>query len=367
MLPLNGVTLGVLLLLGLLAYATWAIPVVSPASLAFGVRVPAREKAGPALLEILRGYRVDWLAVTVGLAAIAALLLAVSATPLVLISLELVVAPYFLVYYLAYRRVRELKRVRGWAASSRDVAVVAVGEPEAEDGLMLGAVVPLGVLLAEVVAGLFLYAGAPALLPTHFDSSGIPNSYAPKSIGVFFLPVELSAGVTALLLGLTYLSLRAPLRLDPASPEASALRSRVFLRRMRWGLFGLCTVVNLSIFFAGLATWGLAIPAGLVVTVPLLLLVGYAVVFATVAIRTGQMGSRVAVAGAPAPSFPNVRDDDRYWRAGAIYYNPGDSAILVPKRAGVGWTLNFGRPAAWLILLVPILLAIFVSFVVRHG
>jgi uncharacterized membrane protein len=38
---------------------------------------------------------------------------------------------------------------------------------------------------------------------------------------------------------------------------------------------------------------------------------------------------------------------DSKWHAGIIYYNPADAAIIVPKRFGWGWTLNFARPAAW--------------------
>ncbi len=40
------------------------------------------------------------------------------------------------------------------------------------------------------------------------------------------------------------------------------------------------------------------------------------------------------------------RDDDRYWSAGIFYNNPDDPALFVPKRFGLGWTLNFGHPQA---------------------
>jgi uncharacterized membrane protein len=32
-----------------------------------------------------------------------------------------------------------------------------------------------------------------------------------------------------------------------------------------------------------------------------------------------------------------------------FYVNPDDPAILVEKRFGIGYTLNFGRPAAWFV------------------
>ena len=41
------------------------------------------------------------------------------------------------------------------------------------------------------------------------------------------------------------------------------------------------------------------------------------------------------------------RDDDRYWYAGGFYFNPGDSAVWVPKRFGTGWTVNLARPSVW--------------------
>jgi uncharacterized membrane protein len=48
---------------------------------------------------------------------------------------------------------------------------------------------------------------------------------------------------------------------------------------------------------------------------------------------------------------PMFRDDDRYWYAGFFYNNPDDPALFVPKRFGLGWTLNFGHPQArWIIL-----------------
>lgn len=45
------------------------------------------------------------------------------------------------------------------------------------------------------------------------------------------------------------------------------------------------------------------------------------------------------------------RDDDRYWYGGVFYNNPDDPALFVPKRFGLGWTMNFGHPQAKLVLI----------------
>jgi uncharacterized membrane protein len=45
-----------------------------------------------------------------------------------------------------------------------------------------------------------------------------------------------------------------------------------------------------------------------------------------------------------------TRNDGR-WVAGIFYYNLEDPDLWVEKRFGIGWTLNFARPASWLMLL----------------
>ena len=50
------------------------------------------------------------------------------------------------------------------------------------------------------------------------------------------------------------------------------------------------------------------------------------------------------------------RDDDRYWYGGLFYNNPDDPAMFVPKRFGLGWTLNFGHPRAKLFLITILVL-----------
>jgi hypothetical protein len=48
-------------------------------------------------------------------------------------------------------------------------------------------------------------------------------------------------------------------------------------------------------------------------------------------------------------------------RWGLFYVNAEDPDLWVPKRSGLGWTLNFARPAAWWLLgllLLPAVLAL---------
>jgi uncharacterized membrane protein len=44
------------------------------------------------------------------------------------------------------------------------------------------------------------------------------------------------------------------------------------------------------------------------------------------------------------------RDDDKYWRGGLVYINLEDHSLMVPRRFGLGWTLNFGNPRSAMLL-----------------
>lgn len=53
---------------------------------------------------------------------------------------------------------------------------------------------------------------------------------------------------------------------------------------------------------------------------------------------------------------PIFRDDEQYWRGGTFYNNPDDPAVFVPRRFGLGWTVNFGNRRGRLFLFGMLLL-----------
>ena len=45
------------------------------------------------------------------------------------------------------------------------------------------------------------------------------------------------------------------------------------------------------------------------------------------------------------------RGENQYWAGGILYNNPDDPALFVPKRFGLGWTVNIGHPQGKLLLI----------------
>jgi len=53
--------------------------------------------------------------------------------------------------------------------------------------------------------------------------------------------------------------------------------------------------------------------------------------------------------------------DPENWRFGVFYVNRKDPRVFVPKRNPLlGWTLNFGNPVAWLLILALVLTIAFI-------
>jgi uncharacterized membrane protein len=56
----------------------------------------------------------------------------------------------------------------------------------------------------------------------------------------------------------------------------------------------------------------------------------------------------------------NTNPENYKW--GIFYFNPDDPRVIVPKQIQwMGWTLNFARPVAWLIIIAFIALIIYTS------
>ncbi len=49
-------------------------------------------------------------------------------------------------------------------------------------------------------------------------------------------------------------------------------------------------------------------------------------------------------------------EDPKFWKLGMFYFNMTDKRLFVPKRFGIGMTLNFGNPSSFLIAAILIAL-----------
>ncbi|WP_067922668.1 DUF1648 domain-containing protein [Alicyclobacillus shizuokensis] len=353
------------LLVVVVSLAAWLVPSMTVPTLAFGVRVPTTHLGHSAIQRARRVYRLG--VSLIGIVAVAWGCLAVRLwggwTWLGLSGLFLALVGQLVMYLVCHDSVRRAKRREGWFAGQRQViAVDTEWLPSSRPKVsMVWALPALAVLVAGAVLAGMAYPSLPDPLPIHFDLQGHPNGWAHKSFLSVFSPVLMGLGLTLLMGVIIAMTQRAPLR--TGSDAQAAGREWAFTCTIVRGLWLLAACVNAV--FVGVECilvtgtghgQGVAMAAG---ALPLLVVVLLVVVTYRSARKARGQGS-VAAFSAAVPAAPH--DDDRFWLAGVIYFNRDDPAVLVPKRFGVGWTLNMARPGAWgllaAIVAVPLLLVV---------
>jgi len=210
-----------------------------------------------------------------------------------------------------------------------------------------------------VLAGLTVwrYPQLPERIPTHWGPAGRADGWSRRTPFVFVSLLLLLGYLHALLLTLLVGMAQAPVRLPAARVEEyRAVRERYmamwvqFTNAMRLALlvmFG--GIVWASLFGIGRQAKGAA-PPGMI-----LVLIGTVGLFALLPwliVRLYRLrGEMREIAG---PGSLERTSPTEGWIGGMIYYNKQDPAIWVERRLGVGWTVNFAQPTAWLIMLLAI-------------
>lgn len=313
---------------------------------AFAVTVPESAQKDPRIARMRCVYLAVLLAVTVAAAA-GTYLLAASADPLALSAA--VCAPVLVGFLLmlAFRsRVRAIKRAEGWEAHGQHAATVAgAAEKNVPKPLPLSMnLLYLPVMLATLGITVALYPSMPDPVPVHFDASGAVDGYLAKGWQVIVMPVAIQAFLVLCMAVSHWQTLRSRRPAAPENPTASALAYGMFARAQSVALLvtGLVVVASIALMplaFAGVVTPGQALVALLAVCLAAVVpQIGIAIVY-------GQAGSRLLRRMASAGELEF--DDDALWRLGLFYVNREDPSVVVPRRFGVGWAMNWGNPRTW--------------------
>ncbi|AWB43354.1 hypothetical protein DCC85_03360 [Paenibacillus sp. CAA11] len=218
----------------------------------------------------------------------------------------------------------------------------------------------LVIIGVSIGAALALYDRFPDTIPMQYDFQGQVTRSVEKSYRSILFPNIMQLLMTGLLLFINLIILRSKQQLSPSNPEQSARQNAAF--RYRWSVFNLLASLVLILLFAFMQ-WTMLYPVNMQVSLLVSLGMPLLIVFGAIylSINTGQGGSRIGKKGSLGAEAPI--NDDNAWKLGSIYYNPKDPAVFVEKRMGVGWTVNFARPLAWVFLFAPLVLIVIVVLV----
>lgn len=329
----------------------------------FAVTVPDTAAHDPYLRRLKRCYALIMSALTAVLTAVGAfgaftgdagLALAVLCVGMLLLC----VGSYGLMLYFR-AKVQSYKKEQGWQASARESVAVVGDAPVPRAVSLKWNLLYLPVIVVTLAIGAVGYAQMPDLIPQHMNFQGEVTEYMEKTPFTILVPALIVAFVAACMAFAHWTILRSKRPSNPSAPATSALAYGMFARAQSILLVAgglalslLGPVMELS--FIGVI--GLEQAGVFVVALALVIVVGSIVI----SLVYGQGGSRVF--SRMAASERLLADDDEHWKLGVFYYNPDDASLFLPERFGIGWTMNWARPAVWAIMLAGLVLT--VAFVV---
>lgn len=348
----------ILLALGTMsAIVHWFLPRLTRPDLYFAVTVTPEFRDSAEGRFILRRYRGELIGVSILTLALLGTLAMTPALPFAPLALLLQLGAYFAVYY----RARGLVLPHAVAPTTIREARVGTRNRRIPGG-WLTAAGPFALLAASVSYLCTHWQEIPARLVVHWGAHGQPDRWAARALGSVLLPVLLAAVIlltlTLLLYGIAHW-LRPINAGGPQSEHESRFRrtaSTVLLVMEYW----------IAVEFSWLALRpllpaSLQRPPAVVAMVPGLI----AVAATAVLMWLGQGGSRI-----PSPQQPasdqaapvGDRTEDRFWKLGVFYFNRSDPSVMVERRFGFGYTVNFAHPVAWVIILLPVLTVIAIRY-----
>ncbi len=329
------------------------LPTLSRKTLSFGVTVPESLYNDPILIKMRHTYRKLILFCLVPFLVSITLVfyfrfngLLAELVPVGLILFNLLVnSAIFLLYY---HKMRKLKSEKQWIKG--DSQLIAVETSFRKQRLLVSPwwfSLYILIILVSVLASIILYDNIPDKLGMRISSIGETNVWVDKSWkSLAFIPS--TQLFLTLVFGFAYSMLnKSRLQIDPANREKTLQQN--IISRFRWSVFLMTTgclllmATSLTQFsMMGFIAHKLAFIATLIIYATILISV------VTISLLNGQSGSRIQIHRNKS-NEPIVRDDDKYWKLGMFYYNPDDSGLFIEKRMSIGWTINWGRPMAWVV------------------
>jgi len=256
---------------------------------------------------------------------------------------------FFVFYIRGHYRMKRLKENKKWSEGKKEFVVASL-KSTGNQFSPLWIIYYLIIMLITLWIGIVFYDRIPEKVVIHWDAKFNPNKWVSKTYFLILFPVIMQLFLSVIFFISYYVIIRAREQIDPAKPEESFERVRIF--KKIWANFivfagflmlsiflfmQISFIVNFSPQFIMVVIFGLT---GVIVLASLV-----------ISIFVGQGGSRLKLSKEKEDKNIIVRDDDKYWKLGVFYFNPDDPAVFVEKRFGIGWTFNWARPLSWILLL----------------
>jgi uncharacterized membrane protein len=324
------------------------IPLITRKGLLFGVYVGEEFAEGEAARRLRHRWNRGCL-MLVGLSLVVGLGISLTGLPIAgnLTATAIVLLGGLGLYLRIYYAARALAPPEAARQAELATAPLELAEPRGATLAKLVFGVCLFAGIATVVYATVTYEAMPDRVPTHFGASGEADAWSDKSVASVMLVPSLNLVVCPFIALMALLTARAKLSVRGGSGGRSIEAQRAFRAAIANLLSGtalftcaLMTLVSVQAIRVGLSQTR-SLGTGLWwITGAMLLFVVASLI--RILAKYGQGGALLEEGSAEAPLTDGLADNT-HWVWGVFYVNKEDSSILVEKRFGIGYTINFGN------------------------
>jgi len=208
------------------------------------------------------------------------------------------------------------------------------------------------IILVTAAFPFMMYDQIPDVIPVNWGFDYV-STFREKSPLVFMAVPALQLGILVIFIFTNYAFKKAKQVIRPQDAKRS-MEQNIRFRQAQSMFLLVMGIFTLLITGCIQFMMAFAVEDGSWIALPSIGMVVFAL-FGTIylAWKYGQGGERYK----SKKSTKNINndfqmvDDDQFWKWGMLYYNPTDPAVFVEKRFGIGMTINFARPVAWLMVL----------------
>lgn len=207
---------------------------------------------------------------------------------------------------------------------------------------------------------LLQYEILPEQIPTHWGINGEADAFTEKTpFSVISMSLILFV-IQLMLLGINIATKKSGIKLSATTTNASKIRQLSLRKYSSWFTFLTVVLITFMFSYFQLNTIHPSLFSNhSILAAPLIFMIVILVGSIVFAVKVGRADKQVL--DQPTEHITDI-DEDAYWKGGLFYFNRNDPSILVEKRFGVGWTLNFANPLGYLIVIVPLIIVLLISF-----
>lgn len=266
-------------------------------------------------------------------------------------------------YFYFHGKMMAIKAENKWEEELKEISITELGVRQKDEMLswyvfFIPIIITVGFLLFIATQ----YHVLPAEIPVHWGVDGTPNQFTKKTpiSAVSMLLMLLTMQV--MFLGINSATKKSGIKMIANNKQASKLRQLKYRKYTSW--FLLLTSIAITVLFIVLQLTTLypnIFSDHLVFLMPILITLLILIGTILFTIKLERLNRGLEGEEQDTKEISSF-DGDSYWKGGLFYFNKSDPSIFVEKRFGIGWTLNFANPIGYILVFLPLLIIILLSF-----